>query len=97
MNGNPHFRPLIAIGYVSPLFTSKIAKGSNNFLRVPHHIARSDQGKEWTFRWQSASWISHREDNKNSLSDEELQAMNIATMILQVAVNSVSFEMLVNL
>jgi len=47
---------------VSLLFTSAIAKGSNNFPRIPRHVVRSDQGKER----QSASWIPHREENKNS-------------------------------
>ncbi|KAL0113848.1 hypothetical protein PUN28_011288 [Cardiocondyla obscurior] len=41
--------PNLATGYVSSLFTSRIARGSNNFPRVPHRIARSDRGRERTF------------------------------------------------
>lgn len=55
-----------AIRYVSPLFTSRIVKGSNNFLPGSSSHRPQWSRKRTNVRWQSASWISHWEENKNS-------------------------------
>lgn len=79
MNGDPHF--LIAVGYVSLCLRAESRKDQITFSGFLITSPAVIKGKKRTLADSLQVEFPTEKENKNSLSGEELRAMNIITMI----------------